>query len=210
QTHGSVRLKNTIVANNTGGNCSDPVVSLGNNLDSGNTCALTGPGDLINVNPMLGPLQNNGGPTDTHALAAGSPAVDAAANAGCPATDQRGAARPFDGNGDGTPTCDIGAFELNIPPPSSADLSLAKTVNPTGPYTNAAQITAAGQIDPDSTPNNGIGNGEDDEASVAISPTGTADLSLSKVVNNPTPNVGGTVVFTLTVTNAGPSAATGV
>src|SRR5207247_10700018 len=115
QTIGSVRLKNTIVANNTGGNCSVPVVSLGNNLDSGNTCALTGPGDLINVNPMLGPLQNNGGPTDTHALAAGSPAADAAANPGRPATDQRGAARPVDGNGPGPPTWALGAVRPNTP-----------------------------------------------------------------------------------------------
>src|SRR6266571_3894603 len=286
RTIGTVVLRNSIVANNAaGGNCNTTVVSAGNNLDSGNTCGLTFLGDLINTDPLLGPLQNNGGQTDTHALPAGSPAIDAGTNTGCPATDQRGVARPFDGNGDGTPVCDIGAYEFNLPPPASADLSLAMTVdnpapnvggtitftltvrnagpdnatgiaatdllpagytyagdsgsgtynsgsgvwtvgtlspgasashsisvtvNATGPYTNSAQITAAGQTDPDSTPNNGIGNGEDDEASVAVSPTGTADLSLSKLVNNPTPNVGGTVVFTLTVTNAGPSAATGV
>jgi uncharacterized repeat protein (TIGR01451 family)/CSLREA domain-containing protein len=283
---GSVTLKNTIVADNApGGNCSDTVASMGNNLDSENSCGLGGAGDLINTDPMLGSLQNNGGPTDTHALPAGSPAVDAGTNAGCPATDQRGTARPFDGDGNGTPTCDIGAFEFNVPPPASADLSLGMTVdnaaptvgdtvtftltvtnagpddatgvavtdllpagytfvgdsgsgsydsgtgvwtvgtvnagtsrshvitatvNPAGPYTNAAQVTAANEIDPDSAPANGVGNGEDDEATVAISPVGTADLSLSKVVDNPTPNIGGTVVFTLTVSNAGPSAATGV
>jgi hypothetical protein len=67
---------------------------------------------------VLGPLQFNGGPTETHALLPGSPAMDAG-NAGCAdgngqplPTDQRGKARPVDGNGDGTPACDIGAFEF--------------------------------------------------------------------------------------------------
>ena len=55
------------------------------------------------VNPQLGPLQDNGGPTDTHALAAGSPAVDA--GSGCDETDQRGRTR--------IRACDIGAFELD-------------------------------------------------------------------------------------------------
>ena len=65
------------------------------------------------MNPKLGPLQDNGGPTFTHALLQGSPAIDAGnpatpgsgANA-CPATDQREVARPQG------PRCDIGAFEL--------------------------------------------------------------------------------------------------
>ncbi len=286
RTIGTVTLKNSIVADNSpGGNCNVAVVSAGNNLDSGNTCGFAAAGDLVNTGPALGPLQNNGGSTDTHALLAGSPAIDAGSNVGCPATDQRGVARPFDGNGDGTPVCDIGAYEYNIPPAPSADLSLSMTVdnaapnvggtitftltvrnagpdnatgvavtdllpagfayagdsgsgaynsgtgvwtvgavsaggsashtisvvvNPTGPYTNAAQITASNQTDPDSTPNNGIGNGEDDEASVAVIPVGTADLSLTKAVDKPTPSVGGTVLFTITVSNAGPSAATGV
>jgi uncharacterized repeat protein (TIGR01451 family) len=282
---GIVVLTNTIVANNAGGNCEAAVVSGGNNVDSGSTCGLTGAGDLADTDPLLGPLQNNGGQTATHALPAGSPAVDGGTNAGCPAVDQRGFARPFDGDGDGTPTCDIGAYELSIPPPAAADQSLAKTVdNPapnvgdtitftltltnagpdgatgvavtdllpagytyvgdsgsgsydsgtglwtvgtlgvgssaslaitatvdaTGPYTNTAEITAANEIDPDSTPGNGIGNGEDDEASVATAPGGTADLSLVKTVDDPTPYVGGTVVFTIAVSNAGPSPATGV
>nr|BBJ47930.1 hypothetical protein SAVMC3_05590 [Streptomyces avermitilis] len=51
----------------------------------------------------MGPLADNGGPTDTTALLPGSPALDAAD--GCPATDQRGVARP-----QGT-ACDIGAYE---------------------------------------------------------------------------------------------------
>ena len=62
---------------------------------------------------MLGPLQDNGGPTFTHALLAGSPAIDArnpaAPGSGgnaCEATDQRGVARPQGA------ACDIGAFEL--------------------------------------------------------------------------------------------------
>lgn len=61
------------------------------------------------VDPLLA---SNGGPTQTHALIAGSPAMDAVTAAGCPATDQRGIGRP-----QGT-ACDIGAFELAIASPS--------------------------------------------------------------------------------------------
>jgi hypothetical protein len=58
---------------------------------------------------VLGPLQDNGGPTWTHALLPGSPALDVGDPAQCPATDQRGVPRP---QGAG---CDIGAFELEQP-----------------------------------------------------------------------------------------------
>jgi hypothetical protein len=82
-----------------------------------------GPTDLIataNGNrpkPLAGilntTLASNGGPTRTHALVAGSPALDIVTDGSCPppATDQRGVRRPRDGNADGAPICDIGAFE---------------------------------------------------------------------------------------------------
>jgi hypothetical protein len=65
-------------------------------------------GNIVGVNPMLGPLANNGGPTETMALLVGSPAIGAADNAAAPATDQRGVTR-IDVPGEAT---DIGAFEL--------------------------------------------------------------------------------------------------
>jgi len=106
-------LKNTLLAYNTpGGNCfiSTPPTSQGYNLSNDNSCAslLTASGDLNNVDPQLGPLQNNGGFTPTRALALTSPAVNAGTNSDCPATDQRGVTRPQDG------TCDIGAYELQV------------------------------------------------------------------------------------------------
>jgi CSLREA domain-containing protein len=108
----SMTLVNTIIAGNKPQNCaSEPVTSLGHNLDSGTSCALSGLGDLSQTDPMLGPLRNNGGVGRTRALLAGSPAIDAADAASCPATDQCGAARPADGNGDGIAVCDIGAYE---------------------------------------------------------------------------------------------------
>ena len=106
---GTMSVGNTIVANSLGGgNCSgvQPISSLGNNLSSDGTCNFSASGDLLNTNPLLGPLADNGGPTQTLALLAGSPAIDAGNSETCAATDQRGVTRP---QGD---ACDIGAFEF--------------------------------------------------------------------------------------------------
>jgi CSLREA domain-containing protein len=71
------------------------------------------------IDPLLAVLSDNGGPTPTRALLPGSPAVDAGNPAGCTSAsgdplsaDQRGVARPEDGDGDDIARCDIGAFEL--------------------------------------------------------------------------------------------------
>jgi CSLREA domain-containing protein len=114
--HATATSRSTLVTKTVGSvNCSGPLVSQGRNLDSGTSCGFAGPGDLRNVDPLLGPLQDNGGNTLTHSLQPGSPAIDAGDNNGCPLRDQRGAPRPVDGNGDGSVICDIGAFEV-LPP----------------------------------------------------------------------------------------------
>ncbi len=92
---------------------------------------------------------------------------------------------------------------------SSANIQITATVLASGTYTNTAQVTASDQTDPDSTPNNS-NPAEDDQASVTPVPVAVADLSLAKIVNNGTPNVGSNVTFTVTVSNAGPSNASGV
>ena len=120
---GSADIRNTLVANNTGSpNCFrlTPFTSLGHNLDSGFSCGFNDAADKNSTDPNLGPLADNGGPTLTHALLPDSPAIDAGTDDGCPPTDQRGAPRPVDGNRDGTPSCDIGAYEAGgiIPTPT--------------------------------------------------------------------------------------------
>jgi hypothetical protein len=82
---------------------------------------------LVVADAMLGPLQDNGGPTETHDLLPGSPAIDAGDSAGCPAADQRGEARPFDGDYDGVSDCDIGAVEY-VPEPHHAATMIAGAV----------------------------------------------------------------------------------
>ena len=93
----------------------------------------------------------------------------------------------------------------------------AEVVAPTGvanEYVNTAQISASDQSDPDSTPNNDDGDqSEDDEDNASVTPggdLGEADLMLTKSVDNATPNIGESVTFTLTISNAGPDTATNV
>lgn len=102
------RIKNTILAGAPGAdNCvsNTPFASLGNNISSDGTCVGNTLPDRNNTNPQLDPLANNGGFSRTYFPLAGSPAIDNGANAGCPATDQRGVSRPIGAS------CDIGAVE---------------------------------------------------------------------------------------------------
>lgn len=112
----TIRVQNTIIANPSAANCNGTITSLGHNLENGKSCGLVSAGDLMNTDPRLGPLLNNGGPTLTHALLQGSLAIDGGSNQACPTVDQRGVTRPIDGNGDGTDVCDIGSYEADAGP----------------------------------------------------------------------------------------------
>jgi hypothetical protein len=109
-------VHDSIVAGNAGpagvSNCSPAVTSQGYNLENAADCNFTALGDLRNAKAGLAALSDNGGPTQTMAVGAGSPAI-AAGDPAClaPAVDQRGVSRPQGGR------CDIGAFEAVITTP---------------------------------------------------------------------------------------------
>jgi hypothetical protein len=112
----STYLKNCIVANNTAtlsqhGNqyqsLASGVYSLGNNLGGSGVSYFNQPSDLNNVDPQLGALQNNGGPTSTCAITRSSPAYNRGDLGSAPATDQRGFPRPIG-------ICSIGAYEVAV------------------------------------------------------------------------------------------------
>lgn len=146
---GTYNLHNTIVADNlknatvdsncgcSGGSAScapGRMVSLGYNLESADTCALAMASDLDNTDPLLLPLDDNGGYTETHALqhtqngdGVDSPGVDAGDTDNCPNNDQRGGIRPADGDLDDGFECDIGAYELFI---ATADLHIESMTVP--------------------------------------------------------------------------------
>jgi CSLREA domain-containing protein len=144
---GTVTLSNTILAGNTddltgtsangiaGPDCYGTLTSNRNNIIGNNhNCVVDDPNsagtpfDQVGtpsnpIEPLLEPIADNGGPTWTHALRPGSPAIDRGSSLtpgssifACELSDQRIAPRPADGNGDGTTLCDIGAFELQPPP----------------------------------------------------------------------------------------------
>jgi Putative Ig domain len=148
---GTISLDNSLIAGNQATVAAEventSIVSassfnlFGSDGNAGVSGFTPGPTDIVpsvSLAQILGPLQNNGGPTDTHALIAGSPAIDAGDPGGCRdsqgallRTDQRGFARHVDGNNDGTVRCDIGALEFgaeSVPIP----VSLAATTLATG------------------------------------------------------------------------------
>ncbi len=110
---GNVTVVSSIIAGAAADHCVGTFTSGGNNLDSNGSCGFAASGDQNDVDPQLGPLADNGGPTLTHMPLLGSPVLDRGAAADCPATDQRGEARPIDADGDGTSVCDIGAVEVH-------------------------------------------------------------------------------------------------
>jgi len=109
--------------------CIGTITSAGNNmmyLNDPTHCVVNG--SVTYADPNLGPLQSNGGPTQTHALLAGSPAIDVTAGISCTddvgatlTTDQRGAVRPYPAGG----KCDLGAFEVG--PLATLDIDASVT-----------------------------------------------------------------------------------
>jgi hypothetical protein len=147
-TVGSTILK----AGASGANIDGSVNSLGYNLSSDGTGPNNGSTDLLNSDPLLGSLQDNGGPTFTHALLCGSPAIDKGRNLSGDTTDQRGLPRKFDNaglanatGGDGT---DIGAFEVQNTAPVAVCKSATLIAGADCVKVNPSDVDA-GSSDPD-------------------------------------------------------------
>ncbi len=143
-------IKNTILANNTGGGANNfysgggAINSQGYNLENNTEAGFTVGGDIQNGTIDLDPIAGNGGPTQTHALQYSSDAVDAIPEGGtgyngAPATDQRGTARPQSTN------VDIGAFELEQAPQLTTQA--ATGIGPTSATGNGT-ITSLGSPNP--------------------------------------------------------------
>jgi hypothetical protein len=153
----NVRVTNTIVAGNIdhaglAPDCAGTLASGGHNLlESAVGCSLEGgaAGDLTGVPALLGVLDDNGGPTPTHTLLPGSPALNAGSAAApgsggdaCEADDQRGIARPQAG------WCDIGAYEAEPPALPGAGFSAAgqTALEAAGAVTVAVMLTARSNV----------------------------------------------------------------
>ena len=139
---GTVSLRNTLLAANSPQNCAGGVTSLGNNLDTGTSCGFAGPTDVNNgVADLLGQTFAGNFPVLTFPLLATSQAVDAGSNAGCPATDALLQPRPIDGTGDGTTSCDVGAYELPAAAAPTATPTSTPTLTPTLTLTPTSTMT---------------------------------------------------------------------
>ncbi|HJZ48490.1 MAG TPA: choice-of-anchor Q domain-containing protein, partial [Roseiflexaceae bacterium] len=140
---GSATIGNTLITGNTvsGGtsmqtDISSAFTSAGYNLigDGTGGTGFNAPGDQVGtsanpIDPLLGPLADNGGPTRTHALLVGSPAIDAGNPA--PVGDGGGACPPNDQRGFGrVGRCDIGAYEFGSMPLTNTTTTLVSSKNP--------------------------------------------------------------------------------
>ena len=136
-----VEISDSIVAGNSEAgdahnNCdsqtagANAIVSEGYNLTDDGSCGFTATGDIVTANPLVGSLHGNGGPAETEALLAGSPAIDGGNPAGCTdlagnllTTDERGVSRPQPPGG----RCDIGAYERALPIVSTSNAAVTGT-----------------------------------------------------------------------------------
>jgi CSLREA domain-containing protein len=212
---GTAVLRNSIVADNvlvTSGpsvDCSGTIVSEGYNLIETQTgCTITGDTttNILGQDPMLDVLGGNGGGTQTHALLAGSPAINAANPGGCLdghntllTTDQRAYRR----NG----TCDIGAFEANSPGPATPTPTLTATATNTLPPTATATptLTSTSTATPTRTPS--PTNTSTATPTRTPSPTGTTvpPTSTSTATPTRTPSPTGTTVPPTSTSTATPT-----
>ncbi len=146
---GALTLYASLFAEDTCASTGGALTSQGYNVQPGASCSLDNPNDRPNQDPRLAELNSNGGWQYTHALLYGSPAIDLAPSAGCPAFDQVGTARPVG------PACDGGALEMVTLPPSPTPTA-TPTTQPPPPPTNPNFIVLGMEI------NQGIQNMSND------------------------------------------------
>jgi hypothetical protein len=155
---GTLQVRNSIIAGNrdhfgTAPDCERTLSSLGYNLIGNLTgCQIVGGGPTLSgVDPLLGPLADNGGPTQTRALLPGSPAIDAGNPAtpgsggnACEATDQRGLPRAQPGDA----LCDIGAYEVVRARIAPTTTTTTTTTTPIGTTTSTTLPTGCALTQP--------------------------------------------------------------
>ena len=194
---GSVTLFNTINGGNWGDNC---LVAGGGTLTAGadniafgdSTC-----GSARDADPLLGPLQYNGGWTWTMIPGTGSPAINSGTNATCAALDQRGATRPANS------VCDVGAYEVNATFASS-------TSTPTSTSTSTPMATAT------NVPNTATPTATATNVPATATPTATAtnvpNVHLGVSIEDGATNViaGEQLVYQIVVSNTGNATASEV
>jgi predicted outer membrane repeat protein len=208
----SLTLTNSIVADSTsGGDCGGTTTDGGYNIADDASCSFTATGSVNSTDPMLDAITSNGGPTDTFALKADSPAVDAIPfSHDCPGTDQRLYIRPAPMNAGGK--CDTGAFELGGTAPAAtptATATLTPTATPTATGTHSATptrtptATATGSATATATRTATITPTQTPTATATSTPTSTGAGSVT-----PTSTATATRTATGTPTSTGTGAAT--
>jgi hypothetical protein len=186
---GAVTAKATIVSGNSGATNCDAHVAVTSYSLEGPTSGDTSCGfDLPSADPELEPLADNGGRTETQALPASSPAVDAVPVAKCPIkVDQRGEPRPDNGKS----VCDVGAFELQDPPVAPAITSAPAATFQVGEAGNFT-VTTMGLPAPDLSLTGALPSG------IGFTDNGDGTASLSGM---PAAGTGGAYPITIKAAN---------